>query len=633
MMGFGCLAARADDNVVQEFSGSGSTTTALFKVKDRWEVRWNARQVVSVAVMSADGTIVAGAAGVLRGSLFVPLGGQYYLKINDGTVAPPSPPGLDTPPPAATNAAPSASANTPPSSVTNAAPSAMTNTRPSSVTNAAPNAITNAPPSSVTNAAPSATTNAPPVAVTNAAPASTPDGTLIAPTNAAPAAATNAAPAAATNTAPAAVTNAPPIATTNAAPASMTNAASAMTNAPAAAPPPSMVDTPAAAPPDTPIAWHLQVVEMGTSVASDQALTVYTPFFIVPDTAVTPVAVPPPLPPPVLTDEQAHTVVTIKGDEGQGTGFFARSTDGTFVVTHLHLLAANPNVQLFTSAGAPITIVSLKGALDRDVALFAIKDDNYSYLPMPADAKGIEAGDQLIIPDIGAETTILLGKPGRIIGMSPEQIDFDNDMGPDSSGAPVIHVKSGTALAIVTSEKQVDVSDNLAKAWPANPAPGSAGIIPYFGLRLGGVQGWEAYDPARFLEETVFLKKFHQDTRCLDSYLNGRHHRPHSGDDTDGPPDNRYYVNNDKLRAAQDAYRQLAAGADREQRIEAAKELLFDLQNIADTGFATLQEMNNLYAFDQNWAQEEMAYRKALKSEIENLGDNIGQLDDIARER
>src|SRR5260221_9603847 len=88
MAAIGFPPADAQENVVQEFSGSGSTTTGLFKVQDRWEVRWNARQVVSVAVMSADGTIVAGAAGVLRGSLFVPLGGQYYLKISDGTVAP-----------------------------------------------------------------------------------------------------------------------------------------------------------------------------------------------------------------------------------------------------------------------------------------------------------------------------------------------------------------------------------------------------------------------------------------------------------------------------------------------------------------------------------------------------------------
>ena len=509
----GFLPGGAQDNSVQEFSGSGSTTTGLFKVQDRWEVRWNARQAVSVAVMSADGTIVAGAAGVLRGSLFVPMGGQYYFKISDGTVAPP----------AATNAAPTAG--------TNAAPAAA---------NAAPTAI---PPSAATNS------------------------------------------------------SSPP-------------------------------------PPEPVASWHLQVVELGTSVASNEALTVYTPFFMVPDSAVTPVAPPPELPPPVLTNEQVHAMVTIKGDNAQGAGFLMRSPDGTFVVTHLHLLAANPNVKIFTNSGAPITTLSLKGAVDRDLALFTVQDDHYSYLPLPANAAtSVEAGDRVIIPDIGQQTDVLLGKPGKVIGMGPERIDFDNARGLDSSGAPVIHVKSGKVLALVTAEKRVDVSDDLAKAWPANPAPGSARIISYFGLRLSGVQGWETYDWPRFLAETLFLKQCHQDTRCLDSYLNGRRHRARNDSDDNRPPDNQYFLNNIKLRKANDTYKQFSNEADKNQRLEATRELLFDLEGVADTGMNTLQAMTNLYSFDRIWAQEEMAYRKALKQELDDLSNNIARLDNIARSR
>ena len=152
------LPASTVDNppvgVVQEFSGVGTTTTGLFKVQNRWEVRWNARQVVSVAVMSSDGIIIAGAAGVLRGSLFVPQGGQFYFKISDGT----------TPAPAATD-------------TNKSAPSAA----------------------------------------------------------------------------------------------------------------------------DSGVSWHLQVVQLEKNVTSDQALTVYTPYFIVPDSAITPVAPLPKPPPPVLT--------------------------------------------------------------------------------------------------------------------------------------------------------------------------------------------------------------------------------------------------------------------------------------------------------------------------------------------
>ena len=499
----GFLTVSAQDNpagnIVQEFSGSGTTTTGFFKIQDRWEVRWNARQVVSVAVMSSDGTIVAGAAGVLRGSLFVPMGGQYYFKISDGSTT-------------------------------------------------TPRASTNAP----SGASPSK---------------------VLAPDN-------------------------------------------------------SAVPAPV-------VSWHLQVVELGTSVTSNQALTVYTPYFMVPDSAVTPVATPPEPPTPALTAEQAKSVVSIVGEKAQGTGFLLRSSEGTFVATRLYLLAANPNIKIFTNTGAQITPLSLKGAVDRGLAMYSIQDDHYSYLPLAKDpmaaANEVDTGDQVITPDPNNPTNALAGKPGRITAVSPERIDFDMQLDSGSNGSPIIHVKNGNAIAMVVPEKQVEVSESLAKAWPANPAPGSFGIIPYYGLRLTGVQSWQTYDTSRFLAETLFLKQFHEDTRRLDSYLNGRRRRVSDVGDSSGPPDNQYYLTNPKLHAAQDTYRQLASGADQNQRLEAAQELLFDLEGFADTNVSALQEMNLLYAYDQSWAQEELAYRKALKKQLDDLSNSIVRLDNIAR--
>jgi hypothetical protein len=490
-----CFTVTAQENVLQEFSGSGTTTTGFFTVHDRWEVRWNSRAVVSVAVLSADGTIVAGAAGVLRGSLFVPMGGSYYLKISDGSV--------DSP----------ANTRTPTSSTS--------------------------PPASAGSTTAEAT-----------------------------------------------------------------------------------------------VAWHLQVVELAQSVGSDQALTVYNPFFIVPDSVITPVAPPPNVPPPTLTSDQIQSVVTIRGDNAQGTGFLMRSKDGTFVVTHLRLLAANLNVKILTSTGVAITPVSLKGALDCDLAEFTIEDDHYSYLPLPADpTSSVATGDPVIIPQIDDQGAAPVGKNGKVVSVSPERIDFDNKMAPGSSGSPVIDVKSGNVLAMLTSQRQVDLTNLLAQAWPANPAPGSAGIIPYYGLRLNPAQGWETYDWSRFLAETLFLKKFHETTRALDSYLNGKRRRKPSDDDN-GPPDNRYYLNNAKIHAADDTYRKIGDDADRSERLDAARELLFDLQAVADTDKDTLQGMaTNLYAFNRTWAQEELAYRTAIKKELDDLGSNIVRLDNIARYR
>jgi hypothetical protein len=39
-----------------------------------------------------------------------------------------------------------------------------------------------------------------------------------------------------------------------------------------------------------------------------------------------------------------------------------------------------------------------------------------------------------------------------------------------------------------------------------------------------------------------------------------------------------------------------------------------------------IQNMNNFYTFDQERVREECAYRKALKSELDNISNNVDRL-------
>jgi hypothetical protein len=526
--------ARGQD-VVQEFSGSGATTTGTFTVGDRWEVRWNARQVISVAVLS-NGTLVAGASGVLRGSLFIPTGGEYSLKITDGTAPPPAPASLATNAPSATPA-----------------------------TSAAP--VPSAPPAASTNAAPTPSTNAAPIPSVSTVPE----------------------------------------------PASIVPE----------------VDAPAAAP----ISWHVQVVQVPATVASTDTLTVYTPYFTVPDAVITPVTPPPAPPPPVLTDAQTRAMVSITGDHAQGYGFLLHTPEGIFVACHLQLLAANPNLQLTSSSGAAMKVLSAKAATDRDLALIAVQDDHLSCLPAPGkDDQSAALGDTVLIP-AGGDSDALGGRPGKIVDFSPGRVDFDADLRPSSNGAPVILVKNGQALAIVTAEKRIDLTDGIAQAWQGNPAPDSDSIIPYYGLLLRDVAGWEPLDLAQFNSESSLLQNFHDTTRCLDSYLNGRHRRPNAPQLTGGPPDSKYYTQNAQLAAASDSYHKLANDADPDQSLDAARELLSDLQTVANADVDRLGSTNLAHAFDRRRAQEELAYRKALKAELDNLADNIPRLNAIAQSR
>jgi hypothetical protein len=499
--------ARAQD-VAQEFSGTGETTTAMFTVGDRWEVRWNARQAISVAAMSSNGTLVAGASGVLRGSLFVPAGGQYYLKITDGTVAIPAP-----------------------------APS------------------TNAPPAS-TNSVPE---------------------------------------------------------------------------------PVSVVPLPADQGPG--VSWHLQVMQLAQTVSSTDSLTVYAPYFSVPDSAITEPAAPPPPPSPILSPDQVSSLVTIKGDNISGSGFFLRATEGVYVVAHLKLVADNPNLQITTLAGAPVKIHSMKAASDRNLVLIAVQDDNFKCLTEPTGTDTPAAlGDYVIVPVLG-QSDLTAARVGHVINLGPQRVDFDGGVRVTSNSAPVIHVATGKVLGIVTTEKGVDLTQTTAKAWQDNPMPGEESLAPYFGLLLTNVPGWEPLDLTKFDSETAMLKDFHNTTRCLDSYLNGYRRLPQEPAAAPyGAPDSRSYKSNARIVAAHETFRRQATETDSndavsDQTIDATRELLDDLQTIAQSNVDQLQAMTPLYSINRRRVKEELAYRHSLQVELNGFGDDISRLSKIARSR
>jgi len=500
--------ARAQDTV-QEFSGTGETTTGMFTVGDRWEVRWNARQAISVAAMSSNGTLVAGASGVLRGSLFVPTGGQYYLKITDGTVATPAPAPATNAPPATTNSVPE------------------------------------------------------PVSVV---------------------------------------------------------------------PMPSDTQAPS-------VSWHLQVLQLAQTVSSTDSLTVYSPYFSVPDSAVTAPAAPPPPPSPVLSPDQVSSLVTIKGDSMSGSGFLLRATEGVYVVAHLRLVADNPNLQITTLAGAALKILSMKAASDRNIALIAVQDDNFKCLTAPTGSDTPPAlGDYVLIPVLG-QSDPTAARVGHIVNLGTTRIDFDGGIRMSSNSAPVIHAASGKVLGIVTAEKGIDLTETTAKAWLDNPVPGEENLAPYFGLLLTNVTAWEPLDLGKFQNESAFLKDFHNTTRALDSYLNGHRRLPQEAPaNSYGAPDSRSYKSNAQLVTASDTYHKQALDVPDGQpldgqTLEATRELLDDLQTIAKSNVDQLQAMSPLYSVNRRRAKEELAYRQALQVQLNGYSDDISRLSKIAQTR
>jgi hypothetical protein len=342
-----------------------------------------------------------------------------------------------------------------------------------------------------------------------------------------------------------------------------------------------------------------------------------------------------PLPPAKLTADQARAVVLIKGDNAEGTGFLIKTPDGPFVVTNLHVIANNPNIKITTSAGATITMLSAKGASDRDLAMLAIKDEGYGYLDCAADiSKTVQPGDEVITPGNSQGGEVMLNTSGKVLGIGPERVEFDNPIYHGNSGGPVFHVSSAKVLGVVTEAMPVDLSNSLDKASFASRQSAISSKMRYFGLRLDTVPSWVPLDWNRFQAETAFLDNFDKQSRSLDSYLNRPDPNQNQNQDQSSQSsstDTNLYLQDKKIQAARASFHQQNDGSDGAQQVQAFRELLFDLDGIADSDMTAIQNLGNFYSFDQEQAKDETAYRKALRSELDDIGNDVGRMNGLAR--
>jgi len=332
---------------------------------------------------------------------------------------------------------------------------------------------------------------------------------------------------------------------------------------------------------------------------------------------------------PAGNENWTRAIVVVKGDTGEGTGFLVRTADGPAVVTNQHVIFANPNVKIFTTTGGQIKMLALKGASARDLAMFTIQDDHYTYLDLATDIQNtVQTGDEVMTPGNSEGGEVVLTTKGTVLGIGGDRIEFSNPIYHGNSGGPVFHPKSGKVLAVVTMAMKVNTSNELDKASFASKNSAIAGPMRYFGFRLDTVPKWESLDWNRYLNETTFLKKFREQSRYLDSYINGAaYEKAHlAGSDESSPPDSHYYLRNDKIDASNENCHRMEVDADNSQKLDAVRELSMTLEGIADADMNAIQNPDNFYSFDQVRAKQEIQYRKYLRDEIEKFG---GKLSDM----
>lgn len=74
----------AGDNIINEFSGSGSKTTRPLTFKTAWEIYWESEQVIQITLYDKEGNFIESVSSQMdpgKGNSYNPKKGTFCLKI------------------------------------------------------------------------------------------------------------------------------------------------------------------------------------------------------------------------------------------------------------------------------------------------------------------------------------------------------------------------------------------------------------------------------------------------------------------------------------------------------------------------------------------------------------------------
>ena len=122
--------------------------------------------------------------------------------------------------------------------------------------------------------------------------------------------------------------------------------------------------------------------------------------------------------------------------------------------------------------------------------------------------------------------------------------------------------------------------------------------------------------------QTTFLDQFDKRSRCLDCFLNAP---------DDNKPDDILWREDDKIMKANSEFFEQSTGADIAQQLDADKIMWSEITDLSNSDMDTIQNPNNFYLFERQRAKEEIAYRKAIITELNQINNNVNRLGSLPR--
>jgi S1-C subfamily serine protease len=169
-----------------------------------------------------------------------------------------------------------------------------------------------------------------------------------------------------------------------------------------------------------------------------------------------------------IIEDAIKSVVTIKTDTGQASGFFI--AENGYVITNEHVIDGITAAVIVTYDGKTHSVTLIGKDVNMDIALLKIESASYSELPL-ANSNGVQVGEKVIAigNPLGLQFSVSEGIVSAIHRTGDNKLDAyiqtDASLNPGNSGGPLIN-KEGKVIGI--NNFKVSGSESLGFALESN---------------------------------------------------------------------------------------------------------------------------------------------------------------------
>jgi hypothetical protein len=212
---------------------------------------------------------------------------------------------------------------------------------------------------------------------------------------------------------------------------------------------------------------------------------------------------------PVSYKDYSKYIVIIEGDRGLGSGFIAIIRQKVVLFSNTHVISGNKSIKAKMMRGDSLALQDLFVAdLPYDVSMFTQKSAYEGIAVLDEVEKNVLIGDDIVVLGNSLGAGVITEIPGKVVGIGPERIEVDAKFVEGKSGSPIIHIKTGKVIGIVTyyTKEEMTVAGKDSKF---------NNVVRRFAYRIDNIKSWRNITWTAFSMESESLTKIEKKTEEL----------------------------------------------------------------------------------------------------------------------